>query len=82
MCCGISRRRDHAGDRRLADQVFEEKLRPAGAVEFGGPVGHGVSAHPAEQAALLEGLVDDDRDASAPPRPAAAAPRPRAVASE
>jgi len=32
---GIAGRRDHAGDRGLGEDVFEEQLRPAGAVEFG-----------------------------------------------
>src|SRR6185437_3436652 len=51
---------DHAGHRRLGDQVFEEKLGPARAVEFGGPAGHRLAANAAEQIAALEGLVDDD----------------------
>ena len=35
---GLGGGRDHAGHGRVGDQVFQEKLRPARAVEFGRPV--------------------------------------------
>lgn len=59
---GIVCRRDHAGDRRLGKYIFEEQLCPARAIEFARPVGQGLPANPAEQIALLKGLVDDNRD--------------------
>jgi hypothetical protein len=36
---GAAGRRDHAGDGRLGENVFEDKLRPARAVEFARPFG-------------------------------------------
>src|SRR5258706_316613 len=53
--------RDHAVDRRLRHYVFEEKLRPALAVEFGGPCRQCPTFDFGEQLALCERPVDDYR---------------------
>ena len=35
---GVAGRRDHAGDGRLGEDVFEKQLRPTRAVEFARPI--------------------------------------------
>src|SRR5260370_17414884 len=59
---GTARRRNNASHRRFGKDIFEEQLRPAGAIEFGCPVGKLASAHMTEQIAVFEGPVDDDGD--------------------
>ena len=61
---GVAGRRDHASDGRFRQDVFEEQLRPAYAVEFLRPVGQRAAAHPAKQIAALERLIGDDSDAA------------------
>ena len=56
---GVIRRRDDTSHGGLGKNIFEEQLRPAFAVEFGGPIRKGASANTAEQFALLEGLIGD-----------------------
>ena len=60
---GIAGRRDHAGDRGLGEDVFEEQLRPAGAVEFGCPARERPPTQPAKHIAAFERLVGNDRRA-------------------
>ena len=65
MCSGLLVAGITQVTRRLGKYIFEEQLCPARAIEFVRPVGQGLPANPAEQIALLKGLVDDNRDTAA-----------------
>src|SRR5262245_13072499 len=61
---GPRRAGDHAGDGGMAQDVLEEELAPACAVELRGPLGQRLAADLGEERAAAEGPVDQDGDAA------------------
>ncbi len=61
---GVRGRWDDAGHRPVAENVFEEELRPIAAAELGRDTGKGPVPELPQQGAFLEGPVDEDGDAA------------------
>ena len=59
---GIAGLGKDAGDRRMRQDIFQGKLRPALAIELGSPLGYGSISKFAEILTIHERPVDDHRD--------------------
>src|SRR5438477_11338842 len=60
----VVRRRNRAGNRRMSDDPFQEKLRPGSAVEFSREIRQRFSADATEKIAAAKRTIHNDGDAA------------------